>query len=92
MPEEQKEQALDQIREELDQTVVSLKSQGKLRRRRGCWDGRGTDLEMIQEVGYCSGIENYARSSSTGASGAAGRSACSTTSGRCPSGSATTGW
>ncbi|MEC8559901.1 MAG: excinuclease ABC subunit UvrB [Planctomycetota bacterium] len=61
MPEEQKEQALDQIREELDQTVVSLKSQGKLLEAQRLLGRTRYDLEMIQEVGYCSGIENYAR-------------------------------
>ena len=61
MPEDQREQALEEIKEELDQTVLSLRSEGKLLEAQRLQGRTRYDLEMIQEVGYCSGIENYAR-------------------------------
>ena len=61
MPEDQRDQALDEIREELDRTVISLKGQGKLLEAQRLLGRTRYDLEMIKEVGYCSGIENYAR-------------------------------
>ncbi|MAJ47287.1 MAG: excinuclease ABC subunit B [Planctomycetes bacterium TMED75] len=61
MPEDQREQALEEIKEELDQTVLSLRSEGKLLEAQRLLGRTRYDLEMIQEVGYCSGIENYAR-------------------------------
>ena len=61
MPEDQRDQALDEIREELDRTVISLKGEGKLLEAQRLLGRTRYDLEMIREVGYCSGIENYAR-------------------------------
>ncbi|MEE2681626.1 MAG: excinuclease ABC subunit UvrB [Planctomycetota bacterium] len=61
MPEDQRDHALEEIQEELDRTVVSLKGEGKLLEAQRLLGRTRYDLEMIREVGYCSGIENYAR-------------------------------
>ncbi|NBC11546.1 MAG: excinuclease ABC subunit B, partial [Planctomycetes bacterium] len=61
MPEHQIEQALSNIREELDAQVMKLRSQGKLLEAQRLLARTKYDLEMIEEVGYCSGVENYSR-------------------------------
>ena len=61
MPEDQKQEAVREIREELDETVIKLRSEGRLLEAQRLQGRTRYDLEMIQEVGYCSGIENYAR-------------------------------
>lgn len=55
------ENALESIRAELDQQIVKLQSEGKLLEAQRLMARTRYDLEMIQEVGYCSGIENYSR-------------------------------
>jgi excinuclease ABC subunit B len=47
------------IREELDARVIQLRSEGKLLEAQRLLARTKYDLEMIEEVGYCSGIENY---------------------------------
>jgi excinuclease ABC subunit B len=59
LPEEQLKQALTNIREELDQQVIHLRHHGKLLEAQRLLARTRYDLEMIEEVGYCSGIENY---------------------------------
>jgi excinuclease ABC subunit B len=61
MPEDQKAIALNEIREELDEAVLKLRSDGRLLEAQRLMGRTRYDLEMIKEVGYCSGIENYAR-------------------------------
>ncbi|MCG3179266.1 MAG: UvrABC system protein B [Phycisphaerae bacterium] len=61
MPEDRIESAVAGIREEMDARVMELRSQGKLLEAQRLLARTQYDLEMIQEVGYCSGIENYAR-------------------------------
>ncbi len=61
MPEDQKAKALAGIREELDARVLALRSEGKLLEAQRLLSRTKYDLEMLEEVGYCSGIENYAR-------------------------------
>ena len=61
MPEDQRDHAIVEIREELEATVLDLRSKGKLLEAQRLQGRTNYDLEMIQEVGYCSGIENYAR-------------------------------
>jgi excinuclease ABC subunit B len=53
--------ALDAIREELRQRLLQLKEQGKLVEAQRLEQRTRFDLEMMQEVGYCNGIENYSR-------------------------------
>ena len=49
------------IREELTQRITVLKEEGKLLEAARLEARTNYDLEMLQEVGYCSGIENYSR-------------------------------
>jgi len=60
MPEEEIDRALNAIREELDQRVMELRHEGKLLEAQRLLARTRYDLEMMEEVGYCSGIENYA--------------------------------
>ena len=61
MPEDHKAAALASIRAELVERVESLKGEGKLLEAQRLLGRTRYDLEMIEEVGYCSGVENYAR-------------------------------
>ncbi len=49
------------IEEELEQQLQLFKSQGKLLEAQRLEQRTRYDLEMIKEVGYCKGIENYSR-------------------------------
>ncbi len=53
--------ALDSIRQELEWWHPQLEQQGKLIEAQRLWQRTLFDLEMIKEVGYCHGIENYSR-------------------------------
>ncbi len=53
--------AIESIRAELDHRVMQLRHEGKLLEAQRLLARTKYDLEMIQEVGYCSGIENYSR-------------------------------
>jgi excinuclease ABC subunit B len=53
--------AIDLIREELRERLAVLHDAGKLVEAQRLEQRTLFDLEMIQEVGYCSGIENYSR-------------------------------
>ncbi len=61
MPEEQLASAVESIRQELDRQVMALRHEGKLLEAQRLLARTKYDLEMMQEVGYCSGIENYSR-------------------------------
>jgi excinuclease ABC subunit B len=60
-PREQLLQAIDRIRQELDQRLVELKQQERLLERQRLAQRTLFDLEMLTELGYCQGIENYSR-------------------------------
>ncbi|GGA45176.1 UvrABC system protein B [Kroppenstedtia guangzhouensis] len=53
--------ALKEIRAELDERLSALKSQGKLLEAQRLEQRTRYDMEMMQEIGFCSGIENYSR-------------------------------
>ena len=53
--------ALATIREELDDRIKMLEKQGKLLEAQRLKMRTEYDLEMMQEMGFCSGIENYSR-------------------------------
>ena len=53
--------AMRTIREDLDQRVVQFESQGKLLEAQRIKMRTEFDLEMMQEMGFCNGIENYSR-------------------------------
>jgi excinuclease ABC subunit B len=59
LPEERLQAALAGIRTELDERVLQLRHEGKLLEAQRLLARTKYDLEMIEEVGYCSGIENY---------------------------------
>jgi excinuclease ABC subunit B len=61
MPEDTLQSAIDGIREELDTQVMALRHEGKLLEAQRLLARTKYDLEMMEEVGYCSGIENYSR-------------------------------
>ena len=60
-PEEQLEVACDQIDAELKQRKVELEQAGKLLEAQRIDQRTRYDLEMLREVGYCNGVENYSR-------------------------------
>ncbi|MHB8999897.1 MAG: excinuclease ABC subunit UvrB [Thermoanaerobaculia bacterium] len=53
--------AIDSIRLELDERVAELKSQDRLLEAQRLSQRTMFDLEMMGELGYCNGIENYSR-------------------------------
>jgi len=53
--------AIKSIEAELDVWHKELQNQGKLIEAQRLWQRTMFDLEMIREVGYCHGIENYSR-------------------------------
>ena len=53
--------ARENIRAEMESQVALFKSQGKLVEAQRLEQRTNYDLEMMQEMGYCSGIENYSR-------------------------------
>ena len=53
--------ALRTIREELEQCIVDLESKNKLLEAQRLRMRTEYDLEMLQEMGFCNGIENYSR-------------------------------
>lgn len=61
MPEQQKETAVQSIRDELEHRVGQLRAEGKLLEAQRLLARTKYDLEMIEEVGFCQGIENYSR-------------------------------
>jgi excinuclease ABC subunit B len=61
MSEETRLQAMDSIRVELDWWKKELEKQGKLIEAQRLYQRTMFDLEMMKEIGYCHGIENYSR-------------------------------
>ena len=53
--------ALEQIRQDLSVEVEALKAEGKLLEAQRLWQRTNYDIEMMSEIGYCSGVENYSR-------------------------------
>lgn len=53
--------ALDDIREELDEQLNVLRSEGKLLEAQRLEQRTNYDVELIEEIGTCKGIENYSR-------------------------------
>jgi len=61
MPADRIAGAVEGIKAELDERLTELRAQAKLLEAQRLQARTMYDIEMIQEVGYCSGIENYAR-------------------------------
>src|SRR4026209_3037008 len=60
-PRERVNWAVDQIREELRDRLNELRGAGKLLEAQRLEQRTKFDLEMMMEMGYCAGIENYSR-------------------------------
>ena len=60
-PADKLNRALRSIREELEARIVDLEAQGKLLEAQRLKMRTEYDLEMLQEMGFCNGIENYSR-------------------------------
>jgi excinuclease ABC subunit B len=60
-PKERLINAVDLIRDELHARLIELKEAGKLVEAQRLEQRTRFDLEMMKEMGYCSGIENYSR-------------------------------
>jgi len=61
MPEDRIEAAVKSIEEELEQRLSEFRRHGKLLEAQRLAARTRYDMEMMLEVGYCSGIENYSR-------------------------------
>jgi excinuclease ABC subunit B len=61
MPEERIAAAIDAIKQELEERLEVLKNAGKLLEAQRLNARTRFDIEMMLEVGYCPGIENYSR-------------------------------
>ncbi|HLX12091.1 MAG TPA: excinuclease ABC subunit UvrB [Bacteroidota bacterium] len=55
------EKALVSIEKELDERLLQLRTMGKLLEAQRLEQRTRFDMEMMREVGYCAGIENYSR-------------------------------
>ena len=60
-PASKKEAALADIRAEMEAQVLFFKTQGKLLEARRIEQRTKYDLELLEEIGRCSGVENYSR-------------------------------
>ncbi len=58
---ENEEETIKMIKQELNNRVVELESQNKILESQRLQQRVKYDIEMIKEMGYCSGIENYSR-------------------------------
>ncbi|MDZ4819677.1 MAG: excinuclease ABC subunit UvrB [Planctomycetota bacterium] len=61
LPESRIEAAVQSIKQELDERLELFRQQGKLLEAQRLNARTRFDLEMMQEVGYCPGVENYSR-------------------------------
>ncbi|MDQ2918502.1 MAG: UvrB/UvrC motif-containing protein, partial [Verrucomicrobiota bacterium] len=60
-PADKLNRALSSIRNELDHRIIELESQSRLLEAQRLKMRTEYDLEMLQEMGFCNGIENYSR-------------------------------
>ena len=61
LPQDRIKESVDSIQAELDERLARLREQGKLLEAQRLAARTRYDMEMLLEVGYCSGIENYSR-------------------------------
>ena len=60
-PKEKMDAAIQEIYRELEERVAQFEAEGKLIEAQRIKQRTMYDIEMMQEIGYCSGIENYSR-------------------------------
>jgi len=61
MPEDRIAQAIDTIKQELDERLTQMRQAGKLLEAQRLSARTRFDIEMLMETGHCPGIENYSR-------------------------------
>lgn len=61
MPEDTTKKAVESIRLELKERLAALTKEGKLLEAERLEQRTNYDLELLSEIGYCPGIENYSR-------------------------------
>ena len=59
--EAKRDAALDEINREMTERVAEFREQGKFLEAQRIEERTKYDMEMIREIGFCSGIENYSR-------------------------------
>ncbi|MEA1921985.1 MAG: excinuclease ABC subunit UvrB [Pseudomonadota bacterium] len=60
-PKEERRRAFRAIQDELDERLIELNGQGRLLEAQRIKERTLFDLEMIEQMGHCQGIENYSR-------------------------------
>ena len=61
VPKEKMDKAIRDIEQEMEQRVAYFKEEGKLIEAQRIEQRTRYDMEMLQEIGFCKGIENYSR-------------------------------
>lgn len=61
VPRDKMEKAIADLHEEMEKQVASFKEQGKLIEAQRIEQRTRYDMEMLMEIGFCKGIENYSR-------------------------------
>lgn len=61
VPEDKKMEGIQELKLEMEERVQWFKSQGKLIEAQRIEERTNYDIEMLLEIGFCSGIENYSR-------------------------------
>ncbi|RIK34810.1 MAG: excinuclease ABC subunit B, partial [Chloroflexi bacterium] len=60
-PQEQLAEAIEEIEQEMQEQVAYFTAQNKLLEAQRIQQRTNYDMEMLREVGFCSGVENYSR-------------------------------
>jgi len=58
---EKREKALQEIRQEMEEREAYFKREGKMIEAQRIRERTEYDMEMLREIGFCSGVENYSR-------------------------------
>ena len=61
VPKEKMKEAIQEIEQELEERLVYFRREGKLLEAQRIEQRTRYDIEMLQEIGFCKGIENYSR-------------------------------
>lgn len=61
VPQDKKNAGIDEIYREMEERVKFFEDEGKLIEAQRIRERTNYDMEMLQEIGFCSGIENYSR-------------------------------
>ena len=61
VPKEEMKEAIQEIEQELEERLAYFRREGKLLEAQRIEQRTRYDIEMLQEIGFCKGIENYSR-------------------------------